>query len=197
MAFSKVEIVGPGNPAHLRLLRLHDREQFHQALMADMRGRIDDDGVMPSQLSPDDHLLRHRIHDLLTHPLGIIGVNPLLGLLDTNPFATERGHTRLPSQSALSLLLSQTQGATLVNVVANQWQRRPCGPPHQALAHHFRPAPHGLHVAEEPGEPIEQAAQRTDSATASRHCACSLSGVVKLTCFHAMTRHAGRLLHPE
>src|SRR5215510_9917905 len=91
-----VEIVGPGHPAHLRVPRPYDRHQFPEAGMADLRGGIDEDGVMPAQCSPDQHLTRPRSLELRTHPRGIIAVKPLLGLLDTHPLATERGHPRPP-----------------------------------------------------------------------------------------------------
>jgi hypothetical protein len=54
--------------------------------MADVRLLIDDDGAIPPPSLSGPEFLRHRSHYLLTQAVGIVGVDPLLGPLHTDPF---------------------------------------------------------------------------------------------------------------
>lgn len=96
MGFAEVTIVLPSNPTHPPLPRPDDLQELYQALMTDVRLLMDDQGPIPSPLLPHADLLGRLGDHLVTQPLRIIGVIPLLGLLDADLFPSECGHGHPP-----------------------------------------------------------------------------------------------------
>jgi hypothetical protein len=84
---NRLENVRPGNPAHPPLSGLHDRSELHQTVVTDVGALIDDNSLKPSSLFARPKFFADRLSYLHAQPPGIVGGDPLLGLLHTHPFS--------------------------------------------------------------------------------------------------------------